>query len=432
MSVANRLTISGMPRAVYCPASEVIPHAADRREAHAATRGRVLHQYLRDVILLGREEALRRSPSEHYLACEILEIDRLPASEPDLYIPEIAIAYDWENDTAREINRGIDSRDYGPLSATEIAGRADVASVSIVNGRRYVIVYDYKSGHSWLGSPARSIQLGMYALALARLWDCEGAFVAFIRLRADGTPFYDQAELDFTALLALAALVKRTMLRIAELRASPPKTWSEPDLTIGDWCKYCPTKRQCPEWNAEASAMIQAFPGSEKDALLLGAAGKAREVPAESPRIEIGPDNARRFYFRRLILTWMFDELDAAMKLYAEDNPIELGDGRIWGPVEQDRESFKLERGIAVLGARFGPDLAEMSVKSVPELTKASMERGAKVYIEQHPELQLKATPLVRDMVDALRKGGAAMVKTEVRWYAHKPKQLESDSGEES
>ncbi len=405
------VTMSSLPRVMACAASAVLPATRETRETPWATRGSVLHAYLRDVSTMSREDALARVPYEHLEACEALELDTLPL-DPEAYAAEVALAYDWRTGRGREINRGTDSREYG-ASETEVAGRTDVVGLTESD---VVKILDYKSGYRYLGRPDESWQLIGYALAARAAYGRREAEVSFIRLPENGTPYVMTQRLGFLDLELAAKRLHEQGELIARLRgegaAHSPEAL-EPHLKAGSWCEYCPAIGRCPE----KAGLLRA---------LVSASGVDAPVFDEST-VALG--------YQRLVHARKVLELaEKALKDYVggvEDAklvPVIDAPGLVWGPRVMDREELDPVRGAAVLGQRYGPDVATRAVDTRPKMTKASVKRALEPVARRN---RLKITALHLEALDALRAGGATTPRTRTEWREFRADEPTSDGGDE-
>mgnify|MGYP001565594815 FL=1 len=373
---------SSLHRVEACGGELVLPQT---REAESAwcSYGSVVHAFLRDVSVLGVEEALAAAPEEHRDALALVSVAELPSSRPDQYASEIAFAYDWRADTAREIGRGL-SRDYSGLTADELPGTADLVGVT----DDAVVVWDYKSGFAPLGPPRESPQLLFYALAAARTYRRDRAVAGFIRRLGD--PIYSRAEFDSFDLDAAAVRVRTVMERA-------PITIPE-GLVQGEHCRYCPSFGACPA----------------KMALLRGLL-HGDEMPV------LSTETAPAVFARLLLAEEVLERVRATVQEYARHSPIRLPGGEVFGLVEVGRDVLYPELARPILVEAYGEEVASEAIVAEPKLTKAALTKALKGHMQSHPGL--KISKLERAALELLRAGGACEKKfhPEMKVFTPKP-----------
>lgn len=398
------VTISSLDRVMACAASAVLPPTRQvSAPSEWASRGTVIHDYLRDVNHLGRDEALARVPLEHLEACETIELDTLPL-DPGSYAAEVALAYDWAQDTGREINRGSSSRDYG-ASPTEIAGRTDVVGLT----ERGVTILDYKTGYRYLGHAEESWQLKGYALAAARAYGRREAEVVFVRITEGGAPWRIHGKLDYMALesTALSLTVQgETIERLKTDGAAHRPELLEGHLRAGAHCRYCPAFGRCPEQARLLRSVVD-------DGRLL-AEGKL-EAPTldamTAPLVYQRLKNAKR----AMDFAW------EALESYAEAAavPVLDSDGLVWGPIREGQEKLDAIRGAAALAQRFGVEMADKAVEREPKLTKASLGRALQSWMTKNKGHRI--TKLKEEALEILRRAEATKMEFKTQCKEHRP-----------
>ena len=405
-----KLTMSGLARAEACPASTFLPRVEET--SIWAEQGKAVHAFLCNAASLGRAEALKAVPVKFLEVCEVLDLERLPHGNPDAYAFEVAFAWNWENDTARELGRNME-RDYSGVSREEIPGTADLVGATSDT----VIVLDIKSGWAPLGEPKTALQLIGYAVAAARAYGLSKAIVGWIRLR-DGVPFYEQASLDMLELNAAAARLRDVVdaCLAEELVAGGDMAQVVP--RAGEHCKYCPAFRRCPG-NAE---LVRPFLFPENT------------VPAPLVLDEV---TAPMLYERAIAVEAVLKVVFATIDLYAEAHPFTFANGDRYGKVGSSRERID---ALAAKGAFTPPPLAddalpveqpklplspeqwaviwEESVKVKHDLTKSDLKRTLRKYLPPGK----KITHFERDVLKQLRETKAAGTETYYSVKRFKPK----------
>ena len=351
----TRITGSAADRVARCAASAALPQCVDgtdedAEEAKDRRKGSVRHKYLERVIAVGHVEALAEVDEKHRAMCADIDLaklgDRLKLSA------EVAMAYNYRDDTAR-ILTPVAPRVYDIDSTCEIAGTFDLCGVS----EDVCYLGDYTGAHGWLPNPAVSMQLGLGALCLARIYGRERAHVEYIRLLDDGGAIPWRAELDGFALDAVGDQIRQVMAEIPTLRARI-LAGETPNVVEGGWCRWCSAKPHCPSKTALVRAVLSDPP-----------------VPYSTG---ITPENAREAY---LLLRKAKDAIkifEGGLFAYAKLTPIPIetqADGSVRYFGEQVREGNDELVGPvvhAILSKHYGGEAANKAVTM--EATKAAVK----------------------------------------------------------
>lgn len=367
------LSGSAMDRVERCPASAALPQVYDAHEREHRDRGTAIHGFLDRVAQLRREgqaaedaraAALAEVDEQWRATCEGVELAQL---EGLLHLStEVAVAYNWREDTARLL-KPAGHRLYEFDPATEIPATLDV----IGSAPREVYIGDYKGPYGWLPEPEQSMQLGLGAVAVARMTRARAATVEYIRIRDDGTTRRFGGRLDVFQLDAVAERIGTTMRRVEALRVAT-EAGTVPNVTEGPWCRYCPAKAHCPAKTAAMRAVL------------------ANHAPV-SLRDPITPEVAASVYQRVREAKDALSQLEAAVYAYARTSPIPLGvdeDGalRFFGELRRPGND-SIDGAVAhrVLTRRYGGEAANQAVtmevtkKALGEVIRANLADGEKV-----------------------------------------------------
>ncbi len=228
----NRVTASGLKRAMACGASLHLPIVRDE-PSPAAERGTWRGVFLKRVGQVGAEAALAEVPAEHRDACAALPLDELPETG---LLAEVALAFNVATGEARVIGIDVD-RQYGELAPMELAGAADVIGIDRATDR--ALVLDWKSA-GYKERASDSLQLRFLALAAMRAYAVSAVRVEVVRLGDGGEVSrswhdYDALDLDAFAL---------------ELRDWFAKAGSDRTPSPGSHCTYCKSFSFCPAQTA--------------------------------------------------------------------------------------------------------------------------------------------------------------------------------------
>jgi RecB family exonuclease len=377
----RELSASGLHRALACPASAVLPHV--RETSPAATRGTVIHRYLEAIARGAKpEQALEAVPSEHRTVCEAIDVGALPACDPETFRSEVALAFDTATGWARELGSGI-SRAYAGLDPTEIPGTADVLGV----GRESVYVADYKSGFRPVPPARDNLQLRFLALAACRAHDRPRAVVAIIRLREDGTAWYDQAELSVEDLADTEGQL-RTLVAGIERVGEQVFAGETPAVTLGEHCSYCPAKTHCPAY----TGLIRHLAQSPDEVL-------------EEISSRLTPELASQAYARLKVAEEALELAKKALQSYARETPIPLGGDMVYGEVETTRSSIDAEVAAGVLKEAYGAKVADAAIEQ--SVSQASIKRA----LEAAKPKGKKVQAALEEVLAKLREAGGLTEK---------------------
>lgn len=230
-------TASGLDRAVACAPAYALPHVESTNADAAA--GVARHLYL-EAVGNGTppEDALLKVAEEHRSMCAAIDLDRLPKN----LAHEVAFAIDVRTGAARELGRGI-RRQYEAhgAGAHDVCGTIDVLGLSA----DAVYVGDFKGPYAPIAPAATARQLHFGALAAARVYGRDRAIVEMIRIREDGSPWRDRAELDALDLDSFALVLDDLARRVHGARMDV-LAGQVPSVREGEHCRYCPAFMACP------------------------------------------------------------------------------------------------------------------------------------------------------------------------------------------
>lgn len=369
-------TASGLTRAIRCPGSMSLPQVQRETGPHAET-GRQVHTFLETVATVGRDAALAGCTDERAASiCAALDLEALPLGDGTTWASEVAFAWDITSGAAREVGRNL-SRGY-PMQDGEAYGTADLVALSPDGSA--VFVADVKTGRGWLPPPAESGQLRFLAYAACLAYGAESAEVAHLHVREDGTTWTQWATLDALE-LALVGEQLRELSRTAEAGTGA--------IVEGPWCRYCPAFSSCPAKAALACASV--------------------EAPAT-----LTPETAAAAWLRVKAVREVLDRVEEAVRAYALEAPVPLGNGLVLAPAETSRDELDGAVVHAVLGKLYGPDVAHAAVELAA--SKKSVDRAVRMVAEaakaRGEKVTLKA--LSAQTLEAVRQAGGLTTRTRV------------------
>lgn len=393
MPSTNLPTGSRVQRAMECAPSAVLPRVEHRQDA--ARKGTGVHAFVASLQTLDRDGALALVPKEHREACEAIDVTALPLGGE--FLAEASLAYDVETEVVRFLGCNI-GREYGPLGPNEIALTLDTVGL----GDSLAFVADIKTGRSYVPPAYRNWQLLLGALAVCRWKGLSAARVALIHLREGEELVWDCHELDAFDLASAAVDLRDMVTRIREAERAVAQGQT-PAVVTGPHCRYCPSFTGCPA----QTALIRQL-GDEPGKL-------AHDVKAL-----LAPETAAKAYHRLRVIKEAVKAIDAAIYGYAQEHPIDLGDGMEFGPVEKHVESIDAGVARAELAKLHGPEVAEKACDF--ETSKAGIERALRSVYETRKAAGEKVTikALKEEALAAVRDAGGVVEKPRTETREHK------------
>lgn len=354
-------TGSKVHRMWMCPASSVLPQNvsddAEARSEPARGKGTIVHKYLDRVLSVGREEALAGIPEDVLVLCMALDLERLPAH----LSTEVAYAWNWVTQTARELGRNLGHRDYDLLGvdwSCEIPCTIDVVGMAevVVGGfsRRRGYVGDYKTGHTTYPRPNRFGQTLLGALCARSVMELEDCVVELIYIDDDGDSFPARDIVDEWDLDTFARELTETMEALPAL-ADAHDAGQAIAKHEGSHCAHCPGFKDC-------SAKVGLVRSIPVELMQLGVA------PGADGQLEVAPNTitartAAAAYETCERIEAILRKIRAEVCGLAYHEPIQLSDGRVIERYTHKRRSVDGRVAAAVLEERYGRDEAMSAVE---------------------------------------------------------------------
>lgn len=358
------ITASKAALAFACPAAFALPQTAEK---HAGQdEGNETHAELEQSINDG--------------AIPDVLVERWPDF---IWRSEVAFALDLATGEARELGAGI-GRAYGDPGPFVICGTADIVGRGPCDE---LVIVDRKSYSPHVPRAAINAQLHTLALAAARAYKMDAAEVAIWH---EVRPL-DVAKLDTFDLDGFAVDLRGILAKVADARRMV-REGLDLHLSPGQHCRYCEAFHSCP---AQRQLQTEVKSG------------------AIEPRIEmmlpLGNDEvARDAYELRARLRILLKRLDSALFARANERPIPLGNGRMFGPHERKgRESLSGDITYEVLRTLHGQHVADAAVER--HATKAKLKEALSFVA---PKGGLAA--LERKALEAIRARGGATAEAKV------------------
>lgn len=337
---------SSLPRLRRCLGS--VRRVRIRSTSPDAEHGTNIHDFLRDLKVIGREAALAKVPlsAPHRSACEQVK----PEDIPDGGRAEITFAWDPKTGKARVLGCDL-ARDYAGALPGELVGTADISG----EAGDFVIVVDYKTGNA--DAAKGNWQMISLAVMAAAAFGKSKAKIALAFVRPDGSIGWDTAELSAMDLDGYADELAELCAEILSAREEGPSR-SE-TLDEGAWCNYCPALMVCPAKALHAIEIV----------------GRAQTTDLESVNEEIvalTPVEAGVAWDRVKIGLKLLGKMKESLQLYAERQPIELASGKVIRPISMNNRTIEKKPVLQAIEAIHG----SAGLIACSKVTLSSIEEG--------------------------------------------------------
>lgn len=291
--------------------------------------GTARHRFIQRAREIGRDEALAEVPDDApwRAQCEALVLDGVPAGDH-----EIAFAYDVTTDTARCLGSWID-RAY-KVSDSEVSGTADLVCPPTEERPRWLVI-DFK-GDEEVTSAAHNIQLGFYALCVARAHQVDDVDVAIVYLGHNGDLRWDRTSLGPFDLEGMAARIRDVHAAVHAARARVAER-GPLDYSTGLHCRRCASLTFCPA----QTTLLRAF---------------LDDPPSPESLAPLSDEDAGRAWVRFKVTGEQHELVRAAISHRAMRAGLPLPDGDRLMPVQVPQRTVVLQKAETLLRARFGND----------------------------------------------------------------------------
>lgn len=414
---ASWVSGSGLNSAINCAASAVLWKVLGT--AHSATTiGQALHEHIRQRNLYGVQEAMELLPI-------LAQRFGLDDDEASLFIAR-AKAFEWSpprgavaelplclfDDGRVEIVKG-GKGVYDLPSDALIPSQIDLfwsePTPLYVDGDRIVCppdsvlwVVDFKSGkEDYVPAAERNAQALAGAILAARFTGAKSVIPGIVYLRK-GQGIWDVPEhaLDLAGIDRAQAILTTA---VHEVRAARKLHAEGGRLTFreGMHCAFCRGRNECP---AHLSTLRHYL---------------ADPIPVEPHALEV--TQLQRLAEVEPLIRRFADSIRSSLLAHVQSTgePIELSDGRVWGPYAKSVESFDVDKAIDALAVEIGSrDEAEgiaprkLSKKKIETVIK---ENHARRGIRKQKSYAMKSFYGRLARADGIRRSST------VRWGVHKP-----------
>lgn len=235
---------SGLERFMHCIGSSVYPRALDAGTEYSE-RGKELHSFLQRITEgMTAAESLALVDDRWREDATWIDVDAL--RDVLGLTAEMTFAYNPVFDTARVLGVGLD-REYvaAGLTEDEIPVTMDIVGLDNPNTPTRGKVVDYKFGWAKLTPAERNWQMIGGALCLQRVYDLDEVGVQLIHMRGKFGAKRDAATFSVADIAVAAAQARARWDKVLLARERYEQTKTEPEVTKGTWCKYCPSYHAC-------------------------------------------------------------------------------------------------------------------------------------------------------------------------------------------
>lgn len=323
------VTASKLELLERCPAAAAFP-AVWQESTDDQLAGTARHRFLERAPIVGRDAALAEVDERWRAQCEAIDVTEVPRGTA-----EMAYAYDVDSDAGRVLGQWI-GRAY-EVGPTEVSGTADLICEPAGERARWLVV-DWK-GDDEVEPAGTNIQLGFYALCLARAQGLDEVDVAVGYLGHGGGIRWDYATLQAWDLEAVADRIRKVFNAVAAARAliAGGRT---PDVSTGLHCRRCPAMPACPAMTALVRDLDVGAQAATAD--VIGAL------------VRLTDEQAGAAWVRVQLLEDLVARMKASLRARAETRPLPLPDGGRLVAVEVPRRVVVLDKALPVLRDRFG------------------------------------------------------------------------------
>ncbi len=357
---------SGLDRSLKCRGSMSLPRVR-RASSEAASRGTVLHKFMADVSVLGRDKALALVTDELRQVAAEIDVDALPTK----LTAEVAFAYSTITGTARVLGVNLE-RQYD-ITEHEIPGTADVIGLI---GENTVYVGDWKFGASWQPPPRDNTAVMFYALCACLAYNRTKAIVEVVKIR--DTVYRQRDEFTYEQ---LGWLVKSRIDAMAKRVDSGERPL---DVVEGDHCHFCESWVHCP---AKTSLMFAEDPNA---------------TPLDA-------------YLRSKDVTKYAETLAEQVRGWAEREPIALPDGRTYCKRPMTFELWDPRVVREVVGEIHGILAADACVAVTEKTSREKVKSGLSYFVSpEHLEVATK------DVLKAIEASGGLSKSTQYQYRVGK------------
>ena len=293
---------------------------------------------------------------------------------------QVAYAWNWTNDTARELPPST-HRDYTAADPmTEVCMTLD--AVGLLDD--LVLVVDFKSYDPLVPRAAVNGQIHLGALAACRTLGIDAAEVA---IHHEARAF-DVATVTWVDLETFAAEAKAIVMGAFKAKHVRPLK-----LSTGVWCRYCPAFSACPR-QSELTALVKT---SELD----------MRVEAQVPLTD---ENAADFYDLWKRVDLLAKRMKSVVYARAAERGITLSNGNTFGRVISDGDRvLDGDKAYALIREKYGQEMADKAVTR--EATQTGLTDALKAAGEKSVDAKVKAFVAELDKLGGVTRKPSSSIK---------------------
>lgn len=376
--MTRRLSASGLDTARKCPASFALP-AVDFGERPEATAGTLRHQFLDDFarewsvdrdVARAREAVLSAAQATHGDAPWLASMLGMDLGAQVESRGEVAARIDVGGAFALNLPtlhveplQPLEHRAYRELSDDWLCGTYDWC-LTFPSGR--VLLVDFK-GPKRVTSARENLQLAFYGYCLAHDLGVDRIDVELRHIDDEGGVFVDSASLDEWDLDAVPSRLRKIVHRVTSAREAL-REGRVPEMSIGDYCHYCPSQRVCP---SQIAALRELFDESEKTELGL---------------VGLSPELAGKAWIRVEAVVSLAEKIKATLReRVISEGSLPLPDGKLV-PLKVSRTSVDATKALPVIAELVGDERAQSMIDQSMESSaidriaaELARERGEKI-----------------------------------------------------
>jgi hypothetical protein len=458
-----QVTGSRVHRVWKCPTSAVLPQTESQDGKHepARNKGKGVHAFLERVKAIGKPAAIAEAPKEIVPLLEALDLDDLPVG----LACEVATAWNWRADTARELGRspdlprrpdgGVDYDALGVDWSCEVPGTYDVVGVQESEGRtiksdtwtpgdllepfRRGYLGDYKSGHVKYPAPDMYGQTLLGALCVRALYGCDDVVVELIHIHDNGGHHKARRTVNEWDLDVFARELAEAMRAITDpVVVNGVEEWLEdggesplpsaPAPREGPHCDYCPAFRACPA----KMALVRQLPEKlyelgVRPGTLPDKNGVEQHALVLTPGV-LSVRNAAEAWMALEAIEAVVDRAKQEICSIGAFEEIPLPDGRVIGLLHTERRGVNGQLAAELLEKRYGREERDKRVEI--SVTLSAMYAACRAHIKEGEKMERKdKTGAYDKLIDELDRLGGIELSTTDAVKPHVPKKKRLPSG---
>lgn len=333
-------TGSGISVFLACPGAKTLPKVIREDDrSDNMQRGTDIHKFLEDTFNFGSPQLAHAGMGVGDTADFCSRLDTTSIIPKGTTDAELSWSYNPGNRAVRVLGRSL-NRNY-PIGPGEIAGTADC--VFLRDGIPGIADYKCTNFDVWAPPPQESGQLKFLGLCLMRERGLDRCWLETIRIDSSGRPHITPWLFDAIECHAFEEQL------LGAYRAPPV-------FVEGQHCRSCRKVSMCP---AKYPLLRQL----------------ARPIAGQGLDVEITTENAPRLVRAIEDAEALVGALRKELKKYAEDFPIEMPSGDIYGPIYRSYRTISDPKAAhAFIETQYGAERADKILKTTQKITIDAVE----------------------------------------------------------